>query len=455
MLGLAVRLFDEHPEAADAVRDAVPRVHGRRVPGRQPAATGAARPLARRSRRALRRRRRLPDDLLVHGRVARAPARRSPSGSRTRRSCGSRRTTAPRRRSSRSRTRSRRPGRVREGAARRRGPTARARPRARSPTPTPRSRSSSRRSGGCTPRASPWDEMAVLYRINARSEPFEEAFAAARHPVPGARRRLPAPPGPAGGRSRGSGATRRRRRGRGRRARHRRPRLRPRGASPSDDEEVTRQADLGAPARARGRVRGGAAGATATSPGSSPSSTRRFATEQRAAACNLLTYHRAKGLEFDAVFLPRLLDGELPFRSQHSAADPDEERRLLYVGITRARTHLYLRGRASRGPAQPVPARSSGSCRAGAVDGGRARGRTRGAGHRRSARRRAVRPSQGMATQARVGRRRPRLRRVPRHDAGRIAERQPGDWADLAASRAWVRPSSSATPTRCSGSCER
>jgi len=56
----------------------------------------------------------------------------------------------------------------------------------------------------------------------------------------------------------------------------------------------------------------------------------------------LMTYHRAKGLEFDAVFLPRLLDGELPYRSKKAKADPEEERRLLYVGITRARRHLYL-----------------------------------------------------------------------------------------------------------------
>ena len=78
---------------------------------------------------------------------------------------------------------------------------------------------------------------------------------------------------------------------------------------------------------------------------------------------NLLTYHRAKGLEFDAVFLPRLLDSELPFRSQRSAADPEEERRLLYVGITRARTHLYLSWpRERRAAPEPVPARSSGSC---------------------------------------------------------------------------------------------
>ena len=56
----------------------------------------------------------------------------------------------------------------------------------------------------------------------------------------------------------------------------------------------------------------------------------------------LMTYHRAKGLEFDAVFLPRLLDGELPYKARRTEADPDEERRLLYVGITRAREHLFL-----------------------------------------------------------------------------------------------------------------
>jgi len=56
----------------------------------------------------------------------------------------------------------------------------------------------------------------------------------------------------------------------------------------------------------------------------------------------LLTYHRAKGLEFDAVFLPRLDEKELPSRLARSSADEAEERRLFYVGITRARRSLAI-----------------------------------------------------------------------------------------------------------------
>jgi DNA helicase-2/ATP-dependent DNA helicase PcrA len=57
----------------------------------------------------------------------------------------------------------------------------------------------------------------------------------------------------------------------------------------------------------------------------------------------LVTYHRAKGLEWDAVFLPMLEEGSLPIRQAlDDEAALDEERRLLYVGITRARVHLAL-----------------------------------------------------------------------------------------------------------------
>jgi DNA helicase-2/ATP-dependent DNA helicase PcrA len=57
---------------------------------------------------------------------------------------------------------------------------------------------------------------------------------------------------------------------------------------------------------------------------------------------NLLTYHRAKGLEWEAVFLPAVEEGLLPIRQASGPDAIDEERRLLYVGITRARRHLWI-----------------------------------------------------------------------------------------------------------------
>jgi DNA helicase-2/ATP-dependent DNA helicase PcrA len=188
----------------------------------------------------------------------------------------------------------------------------------------------------------PWEQIAVLYRINARSEAYEEALAAAGVPYQvrdGSFLRRPGPRGVIARLRRAEGA------------------LdvaeavvevtdaigyAP-GAAGDDagEEETTRQADLGR-MRALAAEYASVGGNEASVAGFLRELEHRFAAEREGRGVQLMTYHRAKGLEFDAVFLPRLLDGELPFRARKSEADPDEERRLLYVGITRAREHLFL-----------------------------------------------------------------------------------------------------------------
>jgi DNA helicase-2/ATP-dependent DNA helicase PcrA len=60
-------------------------------------------------------------------------------------------------------------------------------------------------------------------------------------------------------------------------------------------------------------------------------------------ALQLMTVHAAKGLEFDAVFITGLEEGLFPHENALSDADGlEEERRLMYVAITRARKRLYL-----------------------------------------------------------------------------------------------------------------
>ena len=56
----------------------------------------------------------------------------------------------------------------------------------------------------------------------------------------------------------------------------------------------------------------------------------------------IMTMHASKGLEFDTVFLPGLCEGSIPNRKSVEPHQIEEERRMLYVGMTRAKKHLIL-----------------------------------------------------------------------------------------------------------------
>jgi DNA helicase II / ATP-dependent DNA helicase PcrA len=117
----------------------------------------------------------------------------------------------------------------------------------------------------------------------------------------------------------------------------------------------------------------------------------RRASEQHAPVAEgvtLATLHTAKGLEWDAVFLVGLVEGTLPIIYAQSAAEVEEERRLLYVGMTRARRVLSLSwaqarnpgGRASRKPSRFLES-ITGSAELTAPGGQRPTRRTRKALH--------------------------------------------------------------------------
>ena len=197
----------------------------------------------------------------------------------------------------------------------------------------------------------PWEEMAVLFRINGRSEDFEEAFARAGIPYQvrdGSFLQRPA--------ARAFAARARTAEGTVAAAVEQIAAalgFDPAGAYEAGDE-ATRQADL---ARLVALSR--------EFPGEAMEEfivdlRARFATEQEGRGVQLMTYHRSKGLEFDAVFLPRLEDKELPFALSTSEEEIAEERRLFYVGITRARRCLSISfARSREGERRAKPKRSS------------------------------------------------------------------------------------------------
>ncbi|WP_260610848.1 ATP-dependent DNA helicase UvrD2 [Streptomyces sp. WAC06614] len=120
--------------------------------------------------------------------------------------------------------------------------------------------------------------------------------------------------------------------------------------------------------------------------------------EERAAAqhaptvqgVTLASLHAAKGLEWDAVFLVGLTDGMLPITYAKTDEQVEEERRLLYVGVTRARVHLTLSWALSRSPggrASRRPSRFLNGLRPGSSAPGRAAGAPAEVGARRRTRR--------------------------------------------------------------------
>ncbi|MGW0392593.1 ATP-dependent DNA helicase UvrD2 [Streptomyces sp. NPDC003042] len=104
----------------------------------------------------------------------------------------------------------------------------------------------------------------------------------------------------------------------------------------------------------------------------------------------LASLHAAKGLEWDAVFLVGLADGMMPITYAKTDEQVEEERRLLYVGVTRARLHLTLSwalsrapgGRASRRPSRFLNGLRPGSAAPGSGPGAPGERATRKRGRR-------------------------------------------------------------------------
>ena len=76
--------------------------------------------------------------------------------------------------------------------------------------------------------------------------------------------------------------------------------------------------------------------------------------DPRADRVTLMSLHASKGLEFPVVFIVGCEEGLLPYERKGEAVDVEEERRLFYVGLTRAGRKLILTHARKRVPVRPV-----------------------------------------------------------------------------------------------------
>ncbi|MBM4821971.1 ATP-dependent DNA helicase UvrD2 [Streptomyces actuosus] len=122
----------------------------------------------------------------------------------------------------------------------------------------------------------------------------------------------------------------------------------------------------------------------------------------------LASLHSAKGLEWDAVFLVGIAEGMMPITYARTDEQIEEERRLLYVGVTRARERLFLSWALSRSPGgRPSrrPSRFLDGLRRGSSAPGAGRGGAGGAGGVERGQARAVGAAEAAAPR--------RVRRTP------------------------------------------